>query len=136
MKYSCFECGSVDSIEHHHVVPRVLGGTKTVPLCVTCHGLVHDRDFVKSRRLQRIGIEKAKQKGVYKMSGNGRKHGEKESIQKFMSKPKNNDIAFLLRRGYSIRKVAELALSSTCTVQKVKRIMYENTNDKTNIKRC
>lgn len=29
----------------HHVVPRSLGGTKTVPLCEDCHGLVHGRSL-------------------------------------------------------------------------------------------
>jgi len=38
----CFECGSMLELESHHVVPRSLGGTKTVWLCATCHGKVHD----------------------------------------------------------------------------------------------
>ena len=25
----CFECGSNNQIEYHHVVPQVMGGTKT-----------------------------------------------------------------------------------------------------------
>lgn len=39
---NCFECGQ-PSEHDHHVVPRSLGGTKTVPLCLTCHGKVHGR---------------------------------------------------------------------------------------------
>lgn len=36
----CFECGK--PAEHrHHVVPRSLGGTKTIPLCTPCHRKVH-----------------------------------------------------------------------------------------------
>ena len=38
---TCFECGSPPPLHHHHVVPRSLGGTKTVPLCEACHGKVH-----------------------------------------------------------------------------------------------
>ena len=41
METTCFECGDV-ATENHHVIPRSLGGTKTVPLCATCHGRVHD----------------------------------------------------------------------------------------------
>jgi len=45
----CFECGHDNpiNIEMHHVVPQSLNGTKTIPLCVKCHGLVHDRNFIK-----------------------------------------------------------------------------------------
>ena len=38
----CLECG--DPAEHeHHVIPRALGGTATVPLCEPCHWRAHDR---------------------------------------------------------------------------------------------
>ena len=40
----CFECGERAS-HNHHVVPRSMGGTKTVPLCLACHSLVHRTDF-------------------------------------------------------------------------------------------
>ena len=70
MSIACFECGK--NAEHnHHVVPKVLGGTKTVPLCTDCHGLVHDRNLTRHRELQKKGIAKAKARGVYK----GRKPG-------------------------------------------------------------
>ena len=37
----CFECsGKAD--HEHHVIPRCRGGTRTVPLCVRCHGLAHE----------------------------------------------------------------------------------------------
>lgn len=36
----CFECGE-PSRHEHHVVPRKLGGTKTVPLCRRCHAKAH-----------------------------------------------------------------------------------------------
>lgn len=36
----CFECGN-PATENHHVIPKVLGGTKTVPLCTKCHMKVH-----------------------------------------------------------------------------------------------
>jgi len=40
----CFECGR-PSAHNHHVIPKIRGGTKTVPLCLSCHGKVHDKEF-------------------------------------------------------------------------------------------
>lgn len=42
MTEQCFDCG--DKATHrHHVVPRSLGGTRTVSLCHACHGKAHGR---------------------------------------------------------------------------------------------
>ena len=40
----CFECGA-PSLHDHHVIPRSLGGARTVPLCEDCHGKIHGRDM-------------------------------------------------------------------------------------------
>ena len=61
----CFECNKPAECDHH-VVPRVKGGTKTVPLCLECHGKVHGIDAVRFKALQRIGIAQAKARGAYK----------------------------------------------------------------------
>ncbi len=45
---TCFECNLPGDIHMHHVVPRSAGGTKTVPLCERCHGLVHSRHMSTS----------------------------------------------------------------------------------------
>lgn len=45
----CFECGN-PATENHHVIPKSLGGTKTVPLCSLCHMKVHGLD--KTRRAE------------------------------------------------------------------------------------
>jgi DNA invertase Pin-like site-specific DNA recombinase len=61
--HNCFECG--DSAKYdHHVVPKVDGGTKTVPLCAKCHGIVHDRAFLNVSALTQRGLEQARQRGV------------------------------------------------------------------------
>ena len=44
---TCFECESTEEIHLHHVVPRSLGGTRTVPLCGRCHSLVHSKDLTR-----------------------------------------------------------------------------------------
>lgn len=36
----CFECGA-EAHHKHHVVPKSMGGTQTVPLCNQCHGKAH-----------------------------------------------------------------------------------------------
>jgi len=55
---TCFECGAT-ATEKHHVIPRSLGGTRTVALCGSCHGKVHrmaradDISSLTSRSLQK-----------------------------------------------------------------------------------
>jgi|688.fasta_scaffold825217_1 hypothetical protein len=61
-KDCCYECGSTEDIQYHHIIPESKGGKETIPLCIICHGKVHDVDFVKMKELQKEGIEKAKQK--------------------------------------------------------------------------
>lgn len=59
---TCFECGDPAQNEHH-VVPRSLGGTRTVPLCERCHGLVHDRGMVGHARLTSVALQSKRAKG-------------------------------------------------------------------------
>jgi hypothetical protein len=46
----CFECGE-PAQANHHVVPKILGGTKTIPLCLECHGKVHDKNLTSMKKL-------------------------------------------------------------------------------------
>ena len=64
---TCFECGSSKRLNNHHVVPKTLGGTKTIPLCEKCHGLVHGRKF-NTKFLTKIAMSK-KRKQNYIISG-------------------------------------------------------------------
>ena len=48
---SCFECESTENLIQHHVVPKIVGGTKTITLCVDCHGKVHGKNLVKMTEL-------------------------------------------------------------------------------------
>lgn len=52
----CFECGDI-ATEQHHIIPQVYGGTKTVPLCSSCHMKVHG---IKSGRRIDNHIENTK----------------------------------------------------------------------------
>jgi len=62
----CFECGTTEDLQEHHVVPRSRGGTKTVTLCYSCHMKAHGRDSkgLEHARLTKQGIEKAKSSGI------------------------------------------------------------------------
>ena len=48
---TCFNCGSDDNIEYHHIVPLKLGGTNRftniVPLCHKCHVAAHTGRNIK-----------------------------------------------------------------------------------------
>ena len=62
---TCFECGETKNLQHHHVVPRSLGGTKTIPLCERCHGLVHSKDFTSTGVLTAAAMATLKAAGKY-----------------------------------------------------------------------
>ena len=45
---ACWECGKDEEVHYHHVVPRSKGGTRTLPLCLECHGKVHNKKMHSS----------------------------------------------------------------------------------------
>lgn len=101
----CFECGSLT--EHqHHVVPRLYGGTKTIPLCVRCHGLSHSVRLTSSQ-LIKAGILQAKKRGV--KIGRPSKYN-KEDEERILTYRKD---------GFSIRKIAEKLNISKGFVQRI-----------------
>jgi len=113
----CFECGSDKNVHQHHIIPKSLGGTKTIPLCETCHGRVHQKDLVKFNNLAKEGRKRYVENG----GKLGRKGGSVESIERFMSKLTNKEIERLLNEKYSIRNIATKLEVSTTTVMKVKK---------------
>lgn len=67
----CIFCGELESLENHHILPRVLDGTdqqeNLITLCTICHDKIHLIGKPSNHlELQRIGIEKAKAAGLYK----------------------------------------------------------------------
>ena len=62
----CFECGTIDDLQEHHVVPRLRGGTKTVPLCYSCHCRAHGHDAkgMNHKKLTKEALSQAKSRGV------------------------------------------------------------------------
>lgn len=124
-KDKCFECGVENSnIHYHHIIPEVRGGKKTIPLCPTCHGRVHDRNFDNHKELQRVGIERAKLNGKYK----GRKPESKESIETFLNKDRTREIINLIKDGsHGIREMARRCKCSPGLIYKIKKHIDNNT---------
>lgn len=120
-KDNCFECGIDGELHYHHIVPETLGGTKTIPLCLICHGKVHNKNFVNQKELQRKGIEKAKLEGKFL----GRKPGTVDTPENYLRKEKNKNIIELVKKGYSYSIISkELNVSKTTVTKTVK--VYEN----------
>lgn len=88
----CFECGK-PSGEMHHVIPRVRGGTKTIPLCVECHCKVHDlKNRPDHKKLVIEGLKKAKERGVkLGTPANLTESGKKKGIEVIKQKAINNE---------------------------------------------
>ena len=133
----CFECGIDGEIHNHHVVPKSKGGTKTVPLCIICHGKIHGRDFLNHKQLTRQGLANAKKRGVKlgkpeNLNAAGRKKGlakviqnklsnenwnlAKEFISKLDTKHLTNIASLLNENGYRTRRGS---LFSATTVKRL-----------------
>lgn len=124
-KDCCYECGSTEDIHYHHIIPESKGGGMTIPLCIICHGKVHDVDFVKMKKLQKEGIERAKQNGVYG-----------ETLEEFLLKPKNAEAVKLIDEWYySLNKISKMVGLNLSTVKKIHKTMLEN-NLLTEKERC
>jgi len=106
----CFECAA--PADHmHHVVPRSKGGTKTIPLCESCHGLVHDKRFLSISHLTSRAMQQMKSEGRYTggsspygfLNTGGGKLIEHEGEQAVLSKIKG-----LRSGGMSYRQIANV----------------------------
>ncbi|MGG3443836.1 HNH endonuclease [Bacillus nitratireducens] len=117
----CANCGETNDLDIHHIVPLAKGGTNRVSnlvmLCLECHGKIHGVNRVKHKKLQRIGIEKAKERGVYK--GKPKKYTEtnesmKQALELFKERKNNR---------YTVKKI--------CTETGVSRtVLYEIAKEK------
>jgi DNA-binding CsgD family transcriptional regulator len=118
----CFECGvSGVEIDYHHVIPLIKGGTQTIPLCLVCHGKIHDRDMVKHRELQRLGIERARKMGKYK----GRNPQTKDTPEQLLSKPKSINILNQVLSGKTYDEISRTLPCSRTTIVKVVKTYRE-----------
>jgi hypothetical protein len=124
----CFEC-SATATEMHHIIPKIRGGKKMIPLCSNCHGLVHGmRRPDNLSELIKDGVRKSKIRA--KENGlptpyQGRKIGTAESVEKTISKHPVLVDMFFDGNKYTVRSMAELANKSTTTVIKIKKLIKE-----------
>jgi DNA invertase Pin-like site-specific DNA recombinase len=84
-----------------------------------------ERTHLRERQLEGIAIAKAK--GLYA----GRRHGTKESPERFLAKHRSQQILKLLSEDYPVSHVAKLLDVSHTTVTKVKRLMTASGNSPT-----
>ena len=73
----CFECGAVERLHEHHVVPQSLGGKKTVTLCAACHGKAHDARGMREG-LRRASDTKARQRERGEYAGGEIPYGQEK----------------------------------------------------------
>ena len=60
----CFECGGPQE-EMHHVIPKIRGGERTIPLCSSCHGKIHGITGREGHsKLTKEGLARARARGV------------------------------------------------------------------------
>ena len=100
----CFECGSTDNIHQHHVVPRIKGGSKTVPLCSRCHGLVHDVS-ISALTAEAIALKK-QQRLVYNRPPLGFDAVDGRLVENDCEQKIVRIIFAMRRRGLSFHKIA------------------------------
>ena len=67
------------------------------------------------------GIERAKKNGIY----GGRKKGTSENIEKFLSKPKNNQASEYLKQGLRGAHICKIIDINPNTISKIKKILKE-----------
>tara|TARA_R110000751_G_scaffold5000_3_gene23639 strand:+ start:69 stop:668 length:600 start_codon:yes stop_codon:yes gene_type:complete len=95
----------------------------TAKLMVGILGTLAEFELTRIKERQAEGIQKAKERGVYKTNGGNR---ATETRAKFLSKKKNALCLKELKRGNSVRRSALLSGVSVITARKVKSYMLED----------
>ena len=114
----CFECDIEGELENHHVIPRSLGGKKTIKLCLSCHSKVHKSKFRRDTHSNLIkeAIQRTREKGTRL----GRPAGVKNSPLDLLKKHQN--IVYNLKNGQSVRNTSKITGRGFSTVQRVKAV--------------
>lgn len=92
----CFICYN-KATENHHVIPKSLGGKKTIPLCSECHAKVHGNESLRKDNhsyLTKKGLQRAKARGIKlgnpkNLTDKARKKAWKANSQKAANKKEN-----------------------------------------------
>ena len=115
--YLCVNCG-LEAKCVHHIVPLSLGGFDVlgnlVSLCLPCHGVIHNRDFVKQRNCQLRSIQQRRERGE---SVGGRQLSYTQS---------QLDVCLSMRsKGLTVREIAAIVGLSKSVVGRIMRNNYQ-----------
>ncbi len=113
----CFEC-SGEADHEHHVIPRCRGGTRTVPLCVRCHGLAHETTM-------RLSVLVREGQAKLKARPPTQDEGEKDAYQRgaqHLAKWARPQVRVLKLR-FEGRSVAEIAKQVVLNPKTVRRLL-------------
>lgn len=90
----CLECGAPATFQHH-VIPRSLGGTATVPLCGTCHPRAHNQSANwRVSELTKEALRKKKARGEH--TGGTTPYGFETSGGKLVPIPSETEVIALM----------------------------------------
>ena len=126
----CFECGSTEEIQMHHIVPKSRGGEKVISICYSCHQKAHHKKAksVNHRQLVSERIAKARAKGVKwnAFSKSARKKGRSAWAEK--SKAKRAELGPMLHalkeQGFTYKEIADKMNSLGTTTPRGRRWAY------------
>ena len=111
MTAPCFECGGAADHDHH-IIPRSLGGTKTVPLCGACHARAHGlagETWGSHKVLSILGKQRAKAAGRH--TGGDLPYGSRIEDGIVIKDDRELEIIATAQRlhaaGLSLRKIAK-----------------------------
>ena len=129
----CWECEKENvPLHNHHPVPRVRGGTKTIPLCEECHSKAHHMDKnMNTSALIREGLKKTMESGTkvgrpkygYFAGGEGKINPDEMVVVQKIKKMKSEGVVFreildaLKAEGFKTRK------GTNFTIPQVHRIL-------------
>ena len=129
----CFECES-KAHHAHHVVPRVLGGTKTISLCSVCHAKIHGDHLLRTSELTKAGMKKARDAGFYVsgrapfgsevIDGRLQKNKREQKIIKEIVKMKDAGIYFA-----TISQVIEVKHGVKLSISSIRRTIIRARNE-------
>lgn len=111
----CFECESDKEIQQHHVIPKSLGGIKTIPLCLSCHNIVH----------KGIGRLDSHSKLVSKGSREAHLKSKKIKISTSKATPENVDVKIAILGLNGFKKILMAHLISIAS----NRVVEVNTKE-------
>lgn len=100
---NCIECGAPTD-HFHHPIPKVLGGSSTIPVCHACHGKIHNLDFENHGSLIKAGIDRAR-------TGKNR----------LLTKDEIAEIRSAIDRGIPSRAIKKLFRCGDSTITRIRR---------------